>query len=104
MRSNLRPTAVRMGGVCGAPSPASARSLVSACTSSMNGLDPCTVTVGAADTSGDNTRSPRKSADGDATGFMPSSLIWKTPTSSVLPYRFLCPRRIRTARSASPSR
>ena len=36
MRSNLRPTAVRIGGACGLESPASARSLVSACTSSSD--------------------------------------------------------------------
>ena len=34
-----------------------------------------TTTVGAAETSGLKMRSPRKSADGDATGFMPPSLI-----------------------------
>ena len=102
-RSGLNPTAVLTAGVGGAPCSAAARSAHSACTSSMNGREPCTVTVGAEDTSAVRMRSPMNRALGEGTGHSPSSRISNTPTSSTEPYRFLCPRSTRTARSASPS-
>ena len=97
-------TAVLTAGVeWNAPCSAAARSAHSACTSSMNGREPCTVTVGAEDTSAVRMRSPMNRALGEGTGHSPSSRISNTPTSSTEPYRFLCPRSTRTARSASPS-
>ena len=75
----------------------------SACTSTSSGRVPLTVAV-TTEPACPSGRSARKSADGSDTSASPLPFISKTPSSLVLPNRFLCARRTRKACVASPSK